>query len=313
MRAWLVVYVKGICMGAADMVPGVSGGTIALIVGIYERLVRAIASLDPRALRHLPRLHRVEARQSLWQELVEMDVPFLVSLGVGIASAVVLMSRVMTFAFANFPASMNAFFFGLIGASAVVVGRSVAFRTRGRIAVSIAGFLLAFIVTGLEQVLAGEHLVLIFVVGAIASSAMILPGISGAAFLYILGQYESLLDSLRTFIDSIGAVALGGPTDAVIGPGIVVFTFIAGGLSGLLGVSRVVAWALDRYRMATLAFLVSLMLGSLRLPVSRVYGILGVPGPKEFVGIVAAVIVGAGIVLVLDWQTDSLAYTDATQ
>lgn len=305
MRAWVIVYLKGVCMGAADIVPGVSGGTIALIVGIYDRLVAAIASLDPRALGHLRRLHTTDGRGALLDASEAMDLPFLVVLGAGIGTAVLVVSRVILFLFRTYPALINAFFFGLIGASALLIFRDVQVNTAGRAFVGIVGFLLAFVIAGLATGQGtGGSLPIVFAAGAIAISAMILPGISGAAFLYILGQYDYLLAALWTFIDAVS----GRSTEPILESGIVVGTFLVGAVLGLLTTARIVSWALRSYRMATLVFLVSLMAGALRMPVEEAYAVLGIPGIVDAVGLILAAGVGAIAILVLDQATGSLDY-----
>ena len=309
MRGWLVVYAKGFCMGAADMVPGVSGGTIALIVGIYERLVRAIAALDPRVLHHAVSVHRQDSRMRLIDDLRAMDLPFLLVLGLGIGTAVLIVARIMITLFEAYPAQLNAFFFGLIGASAIVIGKDLSLTPK-RLGVALVGFILAVLLTGTEQLLGGHSLVMIFVAGAIAISAMILPGISGAAFLYILGQYEPLLGELRDLMDAVGGLAFGGSTNAIVDPGIVVITFMVGAVIGLLTMARIVSWSLARYRMATLAFLVALMLGSLRLPITEVHREWGMPGLGEWGWLVLAAGIGIGAVLALDHYSASLDYAN---
>lgn len=308
MHAWLAIYLKGVCMGAADIVPGVSGGTIALIVGIYERLVRAIASLHPRSLRHLRTVHTQAGRSAFLDELYKMDVGFLLVLGLGIMSAVLVVSRVILFAFTTYPAHVNAFFFGLIAASAVIIGRDVTFTTTRRLLVALAGFTVAFVVSGTAAGSGAANLPTVFLAGAIAISAMILPGISGAAFLYILGQYEYLLDALRTFVDASLAIIVGGSPARVLDAGIVVGTFMIGAFLGLLTTARIVSWALAHYRMATMAFLVSLMIGALRMPVIEIRTAVGMPGVLEGLTLVLVVIVGAAAVLALDRWTGSLEY-----
>ncbi|MFB6129196.1 MAG: DUF368 domain-containing protein, partial [Salinigranum sp.] len=148
LRRWLVVYLKGVCMGAADAVPGVSGGTIALITGIYERLIGAVTSITParvwRVLSGVRPSERTEAVSSLF----EMDGVFLFFLGAGIATAVVTVTRVLEVAINQVPVPTFGFFFGLIAASAVVLFGEVRFDTSGRIAAALAGFLLAFVVSG---------------------------------------------------------------------------------------------------------------------------------------------------------------------
>ncbi len=305
MRGWLAIYLKGICMGAADIVPGVSGGTIALIVGIYDRLVSAIASLDPRALRHLARVHEPAARQAFRAELVEMDVPFLFALGLGVVTAVLVLSRIIHAVFEAYPAYVNAFFFGLIAVSAVLIYRDAAVDTLARAAVALVGFALAFTVSGLAAGESSGSLPVVFVAGAIAISAMILPGISGAAFLYILGQYEFMLDALTRTVDGVLALEL---TAETFEAGLVVAAFLAGAAIGILTVAHLVAWALSTYRVATLVFLVSLMVGALRLPLEQVYAELGTPGPVPALGLAVAAGIGVAAVLALDRATGSLEY-----
>lgn len=308
MHAWLAVYLKGICMGAADIVPGVSGGTIALIVGIYERLVRAIASLHPATLRHLLAVHTRDGRTAFRADLREMDVAFLLVLGLGIMTAVLVVSRVILLAFAAYPAHVNAFFFGLIAASAVLIGRDVSFASVRRLLVALGGFGVAFVVSGTAAGGGAASLAMVFLAGAIAISAMILPGISGAAFLYILGQYEYLLEALRTFVDASLAVLVGGSPARATDAGVIVGTFMIGAVLGLLTTARIVSWALANYRMATMAFLVSLMLGALRMPVIEIRSAVGMPTGLEAGTLALVGIVGAAAVLALDRWTGSLDY-----
>ena len=286
-------------MGAADIIPGVSGGTIALIVGIYDRLVRAIAALDPRIMRHVMEPGRFV------EELRAMDLPFLLVLGAGIMTAVLLVSRVILVVFLAYPAQVNAFFFGLIAASAIVIFRDVTVNTVGRGATALSGFLIAFFVAGLAAGGGFHSRPVLFLAGAIAISAMILPGISGAAFLYILGQYEFLLDALRQTVDGVLTLEFAGDTvDALTA----VVIFLSGAVIGLLTTAHVVAWALARSRQATMAFLVSLMVGALRLPVEEIYAITGVPGGLTAGGLLLTALIGVAVVLVLDRATGSLEY-----
>ncbi|MFB6265528.1 MAG: DUF368 domain-containing protein [Candidatus Nanohaloarchaea archaeon] len=294
-REWLVIYLKGVAMGAADTVPGVSGGTIALITGIYERLVSAISDL------RFPDLDR-----GLGEELREMDLKFLTVLGAGIATAVVLLSRLMHTALVNYAAPTNALFLGFIGASAVVLYSEVEVDTAGRIGAGATGFVLAFLVTGLSGTgVLGHSLPAVFVSGAVASAAMILPGISGAAFLYVLGQYRFLTGVLERFVDSLLGFGTGASLMADAG---VIAVFLSGMAVGLLTIAGAVRWALERYREATLTFLVSLMAGSLRLPVEEIFASTGTWNVTVATAILAPLLVGAVLVLGLDRYTDDLEY-----
>jgi len=306
----VTVYLKGLAMGAADSVPGVSGGTIAFITGIYERLITAITRLDPTAVFLLTGVHRREGRRRFYDRLLEMDVPFLLALGLGVVSAIVTVSRVMHAALQEAEALTFAFFFGLIAASAVVLYEHMAVDTPGRIAAAVAGFAIAFLVSGVTSGSDVAHTVpIIFVAGSIAIVAMILPGVSGAFFLVLFGQYEYLTGVLTSFVDGVLAVVVG---DRAIGSladaATTVFTFGLGAILGLFTIAHLIRWALDNYRVATLSFLVSLMVGALRLPVERVLDTDPTLAAGSVLPIVLAVAIGGGAVLLLDYFTDDLAY-----
>lgn len=308
--SWLSVYLKGIAMGAADSIPGVSGGTIAFITGIYERLITAITNLDPGALALLFDVGSSSGRQRLSERLVEMDVPFLVVLGSGIVTAVVAVSRVVYLALQQAPGATFAFFFGLIAASAIVLYDQLSLATPGRIAAAITGFGLAFLVSGVTAGANGIHtLPVVFVSGAIAIVAMVLPGVSGAFFLVLLGQYEYLTGTLKAFVDGLISALVGERTLlSLVDSGTTVVTFVVGAVVGLVTVAHAIRWALDHYRAATLSFLVSLMVGALRLPVIEMRASVETISPAAIGPLVLAIIVGGGAVLLLDRYTDDLSY-----
>lgn len=308
MRQWFSVYLKGVCMGAADSIPGVSGGTIALITGIYERLIAAIAAADPRILLHLVRAHDPEARAEVLGMLDRMDLPFLLALGAGIATAIVGVTRIVLLAYEGYPALTYAFFFGLIAASAIVLYRHVALDTPGRIGAAVVGLLLAFFVSGVSASGFPHSPLVIFLAGVLAISAMVLPGISGAFILLLLGQYTYLSGVLHDFVDALVAVVSGGDSAGLVEMAVTVLTFLAGALVGLLTFARVVDWALDEYHEATLAFLVSLMVGALRYPAAEVLAAPDAWTVSTVAAVLLAGLLGAGAVLVLDHYTDDLSY-----
>jgi len=308
-RAWLVVYLKGAAMGAADAVPGVSGGTIALITGIYERLVGAIAALDPAEalglLALVPRLGQQDAREELWEALVGMDVPFLLLLGVGVLTSVITVANIVHVAINDAPGVTFAFFFGLIAASVVVLFGEVSVATPGRIAAAVAGFVFAFVVSAQGQAnVLPSGLPIMFVAGAIAICAMVLPGVSGSLILITLGKYETMTTAVSEATDALFA----GDTAASVDPLSVLVVFSVGALVGLLSFARVVKWALDSYRAATLTFLVALMAGALRAPAIRINDSNPEWTGASGVVIVAAGLLGAGAVFLLDANTDDLDY-----
>jgi len=308
-RDLLVTYLKGLAMGAADTVPGISGGTIALIVGIYERLVRAVTALDPRPLRYLLRVHVREARAAFLAALRRMDLPFLLALGTGMVTAVVALSRVLSVALTSSPGPTFAFFFGLIGASAVALFERGWLDTPGRVGAALVGLLVGLLVAapGVQGSLPNA-LPVVFFAGAIAISGMVLPGISGALILLLLGQYEYLTTTLRTFTDQLALFPTGDATAALRESGMVVLAFVAGAAVGLFTVAYAVRWALERDRAATFAFLVSLMLGALRLPAQEVLAArdaLTLPGVAT---VLLPAVLGAALVLGLDALTADIGY-----
>ena len=312
-RGWLGVYLRGAAMGTADSIPGVSGGTIALITGIYERLIDAITALDPAALTLLPGVVHAEGRARLRERLVEMDVPFLVVLGLGVLTALVTMSRTVHAAYTTYTAPTAALFFGLIAASAVVLYSEVHVNTPGRAAAALAGFLFALAITDpTASGSIGHSPAMVLLSGAVAISAMILPGISGAFILYLLGQYVFLTGRLSTFVDAVVALPTGGDPAALVDPGTVVVTFGVGAVVGLFTVAYIVDFALERARTATLAFLVSLMVGALRAPAHDITANTSAYTVETVGVLLAAGLFGAGLVLGLDYVTDDFNIADAT-
>ncbi len=308
-RDWLAVYAKGVAMGAADTVPGVSGGTIALITGIYERLVSAIAALDAGLARDALGVADARGRQRLREALARADVAFLAVLGLGILTAVLTVSRGVGFALEAYRAPTNAFFFGLIAASAVVLYGEVALDTPRRWAAAALAAGFAFWLTGSTAGGDVSHAWPVIVgAGAVTSSAMLLPGISGAALLYVLGQYEYLIDALHGFVGALADLLAGGDPAAALATGTVVATFLAGVAVGLVTVAHAVRYALRRDRGTTLTVLVSLMVGALRLPAAEVLANTPRWTPAAAAAVAVAALAGAGIVLALDRYTDDLEY-----
>jgi putative membrane protein len=311
-RSWLAVYLKGLCMGSADAVPGVSGGTIALITGIYERLIGAVTGVDADRIMTILGGVRPGHQREAYDAFMEMDGVFLLVLGAGIMSAVIAVTRLLEWAIEGFPVVTFGFFFGLILASAVVLYTEVELDTPGRIAAAVTGFLAAFIVSGPASAALNDSLVFVVLAGAVAVSAMILPGISGSLLLLILGKYEFMVTTLKEFTDGLLGVVLGqASVSSLVADGTVVVAFVSGAFVGLFTIAHAVKWALDRYREATLAFLVSLILGALRAPVSEATRHLG--GGEtvdyslwttELVGVfLVAGVVGAALVLAVDRYT----------
>ncbi|UCD03151.1 MAG: DUF368 domain-containing protein [Candidatus Aenigmatarchaeota archaeon] len=242
----LLVFLRGIFMGMADIVPGVSGGTIALITGIYERLIFAINAITPRSLKEL------FLAKNKREVLERMDSLFLVTVLVGVAIAFLAMSWVIRFFMGTYPANTYAFFFGLILASAGFVYRYVGRISPVIIVSGIIGFAFAFIFVGLGTLQSSHSLPVIFFSGFIAICAMMLPGISGAFILFFLGQYEYMLGVLHSVNVPLITV------------------FLIGAITGLFVMSKVLGYLLRNYKAVTMSCLLGLMLGALRLPYENV-------------------------------------------
>jgi putative membrane protein len=268
-REYLSVYLKGLGMGTADAIPGVSGGTIALITGIYQRLIHAISAIDVYTGLDLLKALGSGDKSNLKQQIDNIDGYFLVSLAAGIMTALFFVLNLMHYLLANFTVITYGFFFGLIAASAILLFSHAQLEThRSRIA-ALTGFLTAFLLSGYGAATLGNSLPVLFISGAVAVSAMLLPGISGSLILVIMGQYDFMTTALSDFTDavlSIGDTGLEGVAESA--PPIVVF--VSGALVGVFSVANVVQKALDRYRKATMAFLVSMIVGALRAPVAEV-------------------------------------------
>ena len=245
-RSDVVNVLRGFCMGAADTVPGVSGGTVALILGHYHRLVTAISLLDYDAVRMLTGRRWKEA----WQHV---DGRFLAGIGTGIGVGIVTLAGIMHWLLdAHLPETF-AVFFGLILASVVIVARSMDRWTPNCFVACVIGMVAAFAIGWLTPTVADDFsLLYLFVSGAVAICAMILPGISGAFVLLLFGVYHPVTGAVKEMakgnidaaaITQIGAVA-------------------AGCLFGLLTFTRILRWLLDRHPNMTMASLIGLMLGS---------------------------------------------------
>jgi len=299
------VYLKGLFMGAADTVPGMSGGTVALVTGIYDRLIAAVTAFDLRDLRDLARLHRPAGRAGLRETLDRVDAPFLVVLVAGVVTAAATVAGVVETLLDTRPGLVYGFFFGLIGASAVVLLRTVALDAR-RAAVAVAAAVFVAGLSGVAEGSGSESLAVLFVAAAVAASAMILPGVSGSFLLLVFGQYERFLGLVTGFFDGLAA-ALDGDPGALVDPVVGLTVLGAGVVTGVLSVSHAVGWALANHRRTTLSALVGLLVGGLRLPAERVAENVPVAG-GALVPVVAAAVVGAVVLFVFDHVTDDLSY-----
>ena len=239
-REYAGLVLRGCCMGAADIVPGVSGGTMAFILGIYEELVDSIRTVGRPAF-FRPLLHG-----RLLAAFHAINGMFLIAIGAGIALAVLTLSHALEYLLHTHPILIWSFFFGLVLASVVVVAKRIPQWTLQLFLIGIFGAIFAYVLVGLVPVQTPNAPWFLVLSGAIAICAMILPGISGSFLLVLLGKYEFVLRAVNERdLVSVGYIGIGAAA------GIVLF-------------SQVLSWLLHRYHDLTVAFLTGLMLGSLR-------------------------------------------------
>jgi putative membrane protein len=231
------LFLKGMAMGAADVVPGVSGGTIAFITGIYEELINSIEGVT----KALPVLFK-EGLPSAWKTA---NANFLLVLLSGVAVSVLSLAKGISHLLETQPVLVWSFFFGLIVASAIIVGKSVEKWNALALGVMAAGIGLAYYITIASPAQTTEASWFIFLSGSLAICAMILPGISGSFILLLLGKYKFIISALSDF--DIKTILI----------------FMAGCVVGLLSFARLLSWMFKNYKNTTIALLTGFMIGSL--------------------------------------------------
>ncbi len=237
-RKSLMLFLKGMAMGAADTVPGISGGTIAFITNIYEELIFSIQACNLNALKILFK----EGIKAAWKKI---NGTFLLTLLIGIISSAILFANIVVFLLENYEGYVMSFFVGLILASSLYIWKQIHASGWLSYLLFLGGVLLAVLLNFIPQGQSQESIFYIFFSGAIAICAMILPGISGAFILLLLGAYETVLEAVRTFDITI------------------LLAFITGCIAGLISFSNFLAYMLAHWRQQTLTFLLGVLLGSL--------------------------------------------------
>ncbi len=235
---YVFIFFRGLAMGAADVVPGVSGGTIAFITGIYERLLNAIKSINPTALTLLFK----KGIPAAWKHI---DGNFLAALFAGIIVSLFSLSKMLKMCLEYYPQLLWAFFFGLIIASSIYIFRQVSQWNISAILGVLIGGVIAYTITILAPSEAPTAYWMVFLAGAIAISAMILPGISGSFILLLMGMYKHVLNAA---------------TEMNI---VFLLIFMMGCIIGLLLFSHLLSWTFKNYENTTLAVLSGFMVGSL--------------------------------------------------
>lgn len=243
---YITIAIKGACMGAADVIPGVSGGTIAFIMGIYDEFVGSIASINAEAVRLL---FKGQIRQ-FWKHI---NGNFLVALVAGIGVSVVALAGLMQYLLCSHPIQTWAFFFGLIVASSLFILRGISGWKLREGLFLVFGIILGVVICTLSPTQTPDALWFIFLSGAIAICAMILPGISGSFILLILGKYEFIMRSISELASGVDF----GKNLMIIG------IFLIGACVGILAFSKFLHWLLARWNKETLIVLAGFIIGSL--------------------------------------------------
>jgi putative membrane protein len=251
-KKYFTLYLKGIAMGSADVIPGVSGGTIAFISGIYEELLTSISKLNITSLKLL----FSKGIKSFWQEI---NGNFLAVLFGGIVTAIVLLSNLIKYLLNNHEVLLWSFFFGLILASVWLVGKQVKSWKALNILGLIIGSVGAFYITLATPTQGSDNLVYIFFCGVIAITAMILPGISGSFILLLLGTYTTVLGSVSDTLSSLK----NSDTQLLISSVTLLMIFCFGCLTGLLSFSKLLSWLFKKHHDLTVAILTGFLIGSL--------------------------------------------------
>lgn len=239
MREFISLFFKGMAMGAANVIPGVSGGTIALITGIFERLINAIKSFNLSAIKLL-------FSGKLTGFIKHTDLYFLIAVFGGVAASIISVARLFDFLFEQYPVYIWSFFFGLILASVIFVGKTVSKWSFSVIVAFIIGALAAISVTLLSPANENESFFYLMICGVVAVCSMILPGLSGSFVLILLGNYQLVM------IDAINQMRFDILLPVVLGSAI-----------GLIGFSYILSWVFKRYRDQTISTLTGFILGSL--------------------------------------------------
>lgn len=243
-KDYIVLYLKGFLMGIADLIPGVSGGTIAFITGIYENLLDAVSSFNKEVLKDVLKFNLTAA-------LSKIHVRFLAALLLGIFTAIFALARVMHFLINDHPIPTWAAFFGLIAASIIIIWKEMDdhFAPENFFLIMV-GAIVAYLVVGMIPVTTPFEWWFIYFCGIIGITAMILPGLSGSFLLLILGKYEYITGAIKNPFVADNIVTL--------------ITFALGAVTGILAFTRFLNYFLKHFRSGTMAFLTGILIGSMR-------------------------------------------------
>ena len=239
LKEYLVIGLKGMAMGAADVVPGVSGGTIAFISGIYEELLTSISNINFKLVKTL----KTDGIKVAWKQV---NGSFLLALFIGVFISIISLAKTIKWLLENEPILLWSFFFGLVLASIIYIGKQISKWNFIAIAILIIGVFVAYYITTLNPLVTeNSSLLFMFLAGSIAICAMILPGISGAFIMVLLGAYKPILSAVNDRDYKTVAIVF------------------LGAIVGLLSFSKILKWLFANYKNYTLAVLTGFIVGSL--------------------------------------------------
>ena len=248
----LSIIFKGLAMGAADVVPGVSGGTIAFISGIYEELIITIHNIDLGIFKTLKK----EGVKKVWHQY---NLGFLASLFTGIAISILSLAKIITWLLGQYPVLVWSFFFGLVIASIIYIAKQITnYSPKTIIALVLAG-VFSYGITLAEPTADTESIWFLFFAGFIAIIAMILPGISGAFILLLIGGYTVVIGAINQFSEAISTFNISSLGNALLKIGV----FGLGAIAGLKVFSGILNWMFANHKNTTLAVLTGFMIGAL--------------------------------------------------
>jgi putative membrane protein len=241
MRTYIYLVLKGFAMGAANVIPGVSGGTIALITGVFERLINAIKSFNGKAIKLL-------FAGKIKGLIKHIDLYFLIAVFSGMVISVVTFARLLEYLFLNYPVFVWAFFFGLILASVYYVGKTIKKWNVSVIVSFIVGTAIAIVISTLNPATENDSFFYLILCGVVAICSMILPGLSGSFILILMGNYELVM------IHAVNNMEIG-----------ILIPVIIGVIVGLIAFSHVLSWIYKKYKDQTISTLTGFILGSLSI------------------------------------------------
>lgn len=254
MESKILIFLKGFLMGVCDLIPGISGGTVAFITGIYTRLIEAVKNFSPRLIYDIFKYLTNRKIDSLKEDIKRLDLVFLLILMLGIISAFVVGARVIRFLLRDYFAYTLSFFIGLILASSKIIFDHIQNHEAKNILFGFLGFILGLSCSIFVPLTVTPSLGYVFLGGVLAVSAMFLPGISGAYILLIMGLYEFMINVLNNIWNNISYFLI----------------FILGALLGAFSISRIISFFFKKNRCRTLYVLLGLVIGALSTPLRKI-------------------------------------------